>query len=74
MHTPACCSPAGEDSVLQAGGLAAEPSALVAGRTAAGQGGAGRREGGDEQAAQRRCRTSGGFRDNGREQMEELGG
>ena len=46
-------SPSGENTILQAGGLAAEPSALVAGRTAAGQGGARRREGSDQQAAKR---------------------
>lgn len=47
-----CISPSGEDTVLQACGLTAEPSALVAGRTAAGQGGARWREGCDQQAAQ----------------------
>lgn len=51
-----CVSPSGEDAVFQAGGLAAEPSALVTGRTAAGQGGARRREGSDQQAAERSYR------------------
>lgn len=59
-----CASPSGEDTILQTGGLTAEPSALVAGRAAAGQGGARGREGGDQQAAQRSCedrrRRSGG--------------
>lgn len=48
------CSPSRKNTVLQAGGLAAQPSALVTGRTAAGLGGAGRREGSDQQAAERR--------------------
>lgn len=48
-------SPSWEDAVLQARGLAAEPSALVAGCTAAGHRGAGRREGSDQQAAQGGC-------------------
>lgn len=51
-----CVSPAGEDAIFQAGGLAAEPSALVAGCTAASQRGARRWEGSDQQAAQRSCR------------------
>lgn len=48
------CSPSRKNTVLQAGGLAAQPSALVTGRTAAGLGGAGRREGSDQQATERR--------------------
>lgn len=48
-------SPSRENAVLQAGGLTAQPSALVAGGAAAGQRGAGGREGSDQQAAERRC-------------------
>lgn len=44
--------PSREDSVLQAGGLAAQPAALVAGGATAGQGGAGGGEGGDEEGAE----------------------
>ena len=52
MHV--CVSPSGDNAVFQAGGLAPAPSTLVAGRTAAGQGGAGRWEGRlAQQAAQR---------------------
>lgn len=51
-------SPSWEDAVFKARGLAAEPSALIAGRTAAGQRGAGRREGSDQQAAQGGCRDT----------------
>lgn len=47
-------SPSRENAVLQAGGLTAQPSALVAGGAAAGQRGARGREGSDQQAAERR--------------------
>lgn len=57
-------SPAREDAVFQACGLTAEPTALVAGRTAAGQRGTRRWEGSDQQAAQ------GSFRDRGKETAE----
>lgn len=49
----AVLSPSWEDPVLQAGGLTAQPAALVAGGAATAQGGAGRGEGRDQQAAQR---------------------
>lgn len=58
-------SPAREDAVFQACGLTAEPPALVAGRTAAGQRGARRREGSDQQAAQ------GSFRDRGKDKEQK---
>ena len=54
------CVPSGEDPVLQAGGLAAQPAALVAGGTAAAERGARGGEGRDQQAAQRRWGRRGG--------------
>ncbi len=53
MHVLKYISPSGEDTIFQACGLAAEPSTLVAGRTAAVQRGARRGERCDQQAAQR---------------------
>lgn len=61
-------SPSRENAVLQAGGLTAEPSALVAGRTAAVQRGARGREGSDQQAAQR------GWKDMSRNGKKSQGG
>lgn len=58
-------SPAREDAVFQACGLTAEPTALVAGRTAAGQRGTRRWEGSDQQAAQ------GSFRDGGKDKQQK---
>lgn len=63
-----CASPSREDAVLQAGGLTAEPSALVAGCTAAVQRGARGWERSDQQAAQR------GWKDTRRDGKKSKGG
>jgi hypothetical protein len=65
-------SPSWEDPVLQTGGLAAEPTSLVATGLAAGEGGARGWERSNQQTAQRRCvgRDGGGGRDGASERNE----
>lgn len=58
QHFPIPSSPSREDSVLQAGRLAATPTPLVAASTAFVKGGARRWKWSDQQAAERCCKKS----------------